>query len=485
MTACAAPQPRVNKSMSMNADILAKLKAAVGSKGWSDDANEIASHLEEWRGKYHGRSDLLLKPANTDDVSAVLKICNESHVAIVPQGGNTGLVGGQIPFNGEVLLSLKRMNRVREVHKDNMSLIAEAGAILADVQRAAQNKGLYFPLSIASEGSCTIGGNLSTNAGGVNVLRYGNTRDLTLGIEVVLADGRVLNMLRTLRKDNTGYDLKQLFIGAEGTLGIITAGAFKLFPAPTMHATAMLAFDNVQDAVNAFTRLQADMGGQLTSFELIPRIAMELVLAHIPGVRDPFDHPHHWYALAEISMSGRINPQQPFEDAIGALLAGIAEDAIIAQSEAQRQNMWHLRENISEAQKKEGASIKHDVSVPVHAIPALINEGCAAVAALIPGVRPVPFGHMGDGNIHFNFSVPKNGDAATYLARWEEMSRIVHDLVNKHGGSISAEHGLGVLKHNEIARYKSESELDAMRMLKRTLDPNNILNPGKVLPTKN
>lgn len=470
--------------MTIPKDITTRLKNALGTKGWSEDPVEIAPHLKEWRGKYHGRSDLLLKPANTDEVSAALAICNEARIAVVPHGGNTGLVGGQIPFNGEILFSLKRMNRIRDVSEDNMSLVAEAGAVLDDVQKAALKKQLYFPLSIASEGSCTIGGNLSTNAGGVNVLRYGNTRDLTLGIEVVLADGRILNMLRTLRKDNTGYDLKQLFIGAEGTLGVITAGAFKLYPAPGMHATAMLAFSNVQHAVNAFTKLQYDIGGLLTSFELIPRIAMDLVLKHMPNLRDPFAHHHEWYALAEISLAGRINPEKPFENAIENLISGAVEDAVISQSEAQRQNMWHLRENISEAQKKEGASIKHDVSVPIHVIPALLKEGCAAIEALIPGVRPVPFGHMGDGNIHFNFSIPIHGDAAAYLARWEEVSRTVHELVNKYGGSISAEHGLGVLKRDEISRYKSQSELDVMRMLKHAFDPNNILNPGKVLPAK-
>ena len=468
--------------MTIAPEILARLKQAAGPKGFTEDPQEIAPHLSEWRSKYHGHTSLMLKPASTEEVSQILAICNETRAPVVPQGGNTGLVGGQIPLGGEVLISLARMNRIRHVDTEGMSIIAEAGVILAQLKRAAEDAGRYFPLSLASEGSCTIGGNLSTNAGGVDVLRYGNARELVLGLEVVLANGRVLDLLRTLRKDNTGYDLKQLFIGAEGTLGVITAAALKLFPLPKERDTAFAAVPDVGSAIKLLALMQDATGGLISAFELVPRIGLDLVLAHIPQTSDPLAAPSPWYVLIEATSGAGGTLTAVFADALGqAISAGLASDAVIASSEAQRAQLWRLRESLSEAQKLEGASIKHDISVPVGDIPRFLDQGVAAVTRMIPGVRPVPFGHLGDGNIHFNFSVPKGSDEAAFLARWEEVNRAVHDIVREFGGSISAEHGIGVLKRYELARTKSAVEIELMRALKCTLDPNNILNPGKVV----
>ncbi|HEX4159210.1 MAG TPA: FAD-binding oxidoreductase [Rhizomicrobium sp.] len=461
---------------------LDRLKAAAGPGGFSENPSEIAPHLVEWRSRYRGTTPLLLKPASTAEVSALLAICNETNTPIVPQGGNTGLVGGQVPLAGEVLLSLERMNKIRRINGEDMSAIAEAGVILARLQDAADQAGVYFPLSLASEGSATIGGNISTNAGGVNVLRYGSARQLVLGLEVVLADGRVLDLLKTLHKDNTGYDLKQLFIGAEGTLGIITAAALKLFPRPQLRETAFVAVRNPAAAIALLRRLEAATGGLVSAFELMSRTGIDLVLGHIPDMRDPLSGSSPWYVLAEATSGAALPLRKIVEDTLaGAVEDGLAGDATLAANEAQRAALWKLRESFSEAQKLEGASIKHDVSVPIQSIPDFLARGCAAVEAMIPGVRPVPFGHLGDGNIHFNFSVPKGGDNAEFLGRWDEVSRTVHDLANSFGGAISAEHGLGIMKRDEITRYKSAAELEIMRALKRTLDPNNILNPGKVV----
>jgi FAD/FMN-containing dehydrogenase len=439
-------------------DALSRLKDAVGPKGFSEDPRRIAPLLEEWRGTYHGRTSLLVMPATTQEVSRVLAICDETGTAIVPQGGNTGLVGGQIPFDGEVLLSTRRMTHIRAVDKDGAHVIAEAGAVLYNVQKAAEEADLLFPLSLASEGSCTIGGNLSTNAGGVNVLRYGMMRDLVLGLEVVLADGRVLDLLRTLRKDNTGYDLKQLFIGAEGTLGVITAAALKLFPRPRQVTTALIPLADPDAAIALLAHLQAATGGLITAFELIPHIGIELVLKHIDVV-DALHEKAPWYALVE---------GPPFEDALGDA------EAVIAQTQAQRASLWRLRDSLSEAQKLEGPSLKHDISVPLAAIPEFIREATAAVLEAVPQARPVTFGHVGDGNLHFNFQVPDT-------SRRDEVARIVHDTVYRFHGSMSAEHGIGVMKRDDLLRYKSAEEIAVMRTLKQALDPKNILNPGKVL----
>ncbi len=463
----------------MNSETLARLKAAAGPKGFSEDPAEIAPHLEEWRSKYKGRSALLLKPATTAEVSAILAICNETGTAVVPQGGNTGLVGGQIPFDGEVLLSLTRMTRLRQIDREAHTMTVEAGVVLATAQKMADARDMLFPLSLAAEGSATIGGNISTNAGGVAVLRYGMMRDLVLGLEVVLADGRVLDLLRTLRKDNTGYDLKQMFIGAEGTLGIVTAAALKLFARPTARATAFVALSSPRQAVALLTRMQEATGGLISAFEILPRAGLELVLAHIPGARDPLASPAPWYVLVEAAGTAQFDLGGVFEAVLGN--SALVVDAVIATSEAQRAALWALRETMSEAQKREGASIKHDVSVPVSEIPLFLETATAAVLKAAPGARPIGFGHIGDGNIHFNFSAPPGGDAAAFLARWEDIQRIVHDIVRDFGGSISAEHGIGVQKRDQLPRYKSAVELELMRTLKRTLDPKNILNPGKIL----
>jgi FAD/FMN-containing dehydrogenase len=465
----------------MNADILARLKGAAGPNGFSEDQGEIAPHLEEWRSKYKGRASLLLKPATVEQVSAILAICHETATPLVPQAGNTGLVGGQIPFAGEVLLSLSRLNRIRALDATGSSMVAEAGVVLAAAQHAASEAGLLLPLSLASEGSCTIGGTVSTNAGGVNVLRYGMAREQVLGIEAVLADGRVLDLLRTLRKDNTGYDLKQLFIGAEGTLGVVTAVALKLFPQPATRCTAFLAVPDASAALALLARLQRATGSLVDAFEIMPRIGLNLVVEHIPGTSDPLGAPSPWYVLCEAS--GAEGLDAVFVAALeGALAHGLASDAVIASSEAQREALWKLRESMSEAQKKEGPSLKHDVSVPLASIAEFIVKATAAVARAMPQARPVPFGHLGDGNLHFNFQAAKGADMAQFLARWDEIARIVHDVVHDFGGSFSAEHGIGVMKRADLLRYKSPVEIDIMRALKRTLDPKNILNPGKLVP---
>jgi FAD/FMN-containing dehydrogenase len=468
--------------MTIDPAIVARLKDVVGPKGFAEDPQEIAPHLVEWRSKYQGHTPLLLKPHSTAEVSRILAICNETRTPIVPQGGNTGLVGGQIPFAGEVLLSLARLNQIRKLDAEGLFVVAEAGVILSELHRAAEAADRYFPLSLASQGSCTVGGNISTNAGGVNVLRYGNMRELVLGVEVVLADGAVLDLLRTLRKDNTGYDLKQLFIGAEGTLGIVTAAALKLLPKPEERVTAFVALPDVGAAVSLLNRVHAATSGLLSAFELIPRLGLEMVLTHIPQTSDPLSAPSPWYAMVEAESGAGLALRGIVEDALAAAISdGIASDAVVAESEAQRAALWRLRESLSEAQKYEGGSIKHDVSVPIAAIPDFLARGIDGVQRLVPGVRPVPFGHLGDGNIHFNFSVPKGGDNEAFLARWQEVNRAVHDIVHDFGGSISAEHGVGVMKRDEITRYKSIAEIELMRTLKRTLDPNNILNPGKVV----
>lgn len=463
-------------------DTLARLMEAAGPGGFSQDPAVIAPHLREWRDRFVGNTPLLLRPASTDAVARIVTICNQTHTAIVPQGGNTGLVGGQIPNadGTEVLLSLARMNAMRNVDVTAGTMTTEAGCILDDIRKRADDHDRLFPLSLASGGSATIGGLLSTNAGGTAVLAYGNMRDLVLGLEAVLPNGQVWNGLRALRKDNTGYDLKNLLVGAEGTLGVITAAVLKLFPRPREMATAILSLESVEAALALLNRLQ-EAGLFVTSFELMSDTGLDFVLKHIPGTRRPVASAAPWHVLVEISLFDVTAAGQARLELAAATGNKGIRDGAIAQSEAQRTAFWRLRDAMSEAQKPEGGSIKHDVSVPVSSIPAFIAEASAAVRTLIPGARPVPFGHLGDGNIHFNISQPEGAEPSAFLARLPEVNALVHDMVHRYHGSISAEHGLGQAKVDEITRYKSPVEMEAMRAIRRALDPNAIMNPGKVV----
>ena len=468
----------------MNTDLLDRFAALVGPKGILRDAPDVAPYLVERRGLYQGSAGAVLRPGSVQEVSAVLTLAQETGTPIVPQGGNTGLVGGQVAFDEDALvLSLGRLNKVRHVDALNNTLTVDAGVTLAQAQEAAAAVDRLFPLSMASEGSCQIGGNLATNAGGTAVLRYGTARDLVLGLEVVLSDGRIWDGLTALRKNNTGYDLKQLFLGSEGTLGIITGAVLKLFPAPKSYETAFVALPGVEAAIDLLRLAEEMSGGRVTAFEIMPRIGLDMVARHETGVSDPLDVPASWYGLIELS-SGQ--PAGPGEAAMAQLLDQALEkhlvsDGVVAQSEAQRAALWRLREALPEAQRHEGGSIKHDISVPVSAVAAFIDEATKAVTDALPGIRPVPFGHVGDGNVHFNLSQPEGMDTQTYLALWGEMNARVHAIALAHGGSISAEHGIGVLKRDELAEIKAGVEMDMMRVVKRALDPANILNPGKVL----
>ena len=462
-----------------------KLKAIVGPRGWITDQADMAPFMVEERGLYRGRARMVVRPASTAEVADVVKVCAESGIAIVPQSGNTGLVGGQVPHDhgDEIVLSLGRMSRVRAIDPLNYTITVEAGCILAAVQDAASAADRFFPLSLGAEGTCQIGGNLSTNAGGIAVLRYGMARDLVLGLEVVLPDGRIWDGLSSLRKDNTGYDLKQLFIGAEGTLGIITAAVLKLFPRPGSVETAFVAVRDPAAAIELLARTRAGTGDSITAFELISRQALGMVLKHIPGTTDPLTDRHSWYVLIEASSGDTGGSLRGALEAVlaDAAEAGLVKDATLAASGEQAKALWRLRDSITESQKPEGGSIKHDVSVPVSKVPEFIARASAACETALPGIRIVAFGHAGDGNIHFNLSQPTGADRAQYLARWEEFNRIVHDIVAALGGSISAEHGIGRLKREELVHYKPAVAIDLMRMLKRTLDPKDIMNPGKVV----
>jgi len=465
--------------------IVARLKELAGPNGYLDQPVDMEPYLTDFRKLYHGATPVVLRPDSTARVAAIVRLCSESGVPLVPVGGNTGYCGGATPGEGgdEVVLSLARLNRIRGADPLNFTLTAEAGCTLAQVQEAAEQVNRLFPLSLGSEGSCQLGGNLSTNAGGTAVLRYGNARDLVLGIEAVLPDGTVVENLKGLRKDNTGYDWKNLFIGAEGTLGVITAAVLKLFPLPRSHGTALVALRDLDASVELLSMLREDSQDAVTTFELIPRIAMALTLRHVSGMTDPIGEPHDWYALMELSSAtDEMQTQDMLEDLLGrAMEQGSVVDAAIATSGAQRNAMWRMRESIPEAQSLEGPSIKHDVSVQVSGMPAFIREATALVQQLVPGCRVVAYGHLGDGNVHFNLS-PAEGDRnPAFLDHAKRVNRAVHDLVAEYGGSISAEHGIGKLKREELARYKSESEIRLMRAIKQALDPGNIMNPGKVV----
>ena len=461
-----------------------QLRAIVGDRGLVDP-KEAGPYEVDWREAYRGRAAAVVRPASTDEVSRVVKVLSEARVAIVPQGGNTSLCGASVPDGSgtQVVVNLSRMNRVREVDAGNNTMTVEAGCVLATLQEVAEKHGRLFPLSLGAQGSCEIGGNLSTNAGGTGVLRYGNTRELVLGLEVVLPDGRIWDGLRGLRKDNTGYDLKHLFVGAEGTLGIITAAVMKLFPLPRSYSTAFVAVESPAAAVELLSHLRGHCGERITGFELLARICLDLVLQHIPGSRDPLPARSPWYMLVELSDSTEGGTLDALlEEALGAAAEkALVTDAAIAASSTQRNDFWALRENVSEAQKQDGASIKHDVSVPVSRVPELIERASAELTSRYPDIRIVAFGHVGDGNIHYNCSKAQRQEAKEFFARAAEVNHVVYEVVRALGGSISAEHGLGQLKREEITHYKSALELDLMRAIKRTLDPQGIMNPGKVL----
>lgn len=457
----------------------------VGEPNAVRDPADMAPFLTEWRDRYHGRAALVLRPGSTEEVSAILRLANETRTPVVPQGGNTGLVGAQIPYESgnEIVVSLSRMNRIREVDAAGFTMTVEAGVILQEAQNAADAENRFFPLSLAAEGSCQVGGNISTNAGGTAVLAYGNTRELVLGLEVVMADGRVLNGLKALRKDNTGYDLKDLFIGAEGTLGIVTAAVLKLYPKPAERATAMIGLSDLNNVASLFSTVRDKAGPNLTTFEAICRRGIEFVLDHADNVRDPIQSKSEWYVLMELSGQRDTGEMASMTEAVleEAFSNGIIEDAAVAQSMAQAQDLWRLRELLPEMQGPEGGSIKHDVSVPVARVPEFIERANARVVSMIEGARPVPFGHYGDGNIHYNVAQPRDMDKETFLSHWDEVISAVHEIVIELGGSISAEHGIGRMKREMLAETKDPLELELMRHIKAGFDPNGILNPGKVL----
>jgi FAD/FMN-containing dehydrogenase len=454
-------------------DLLAEI---VGARNVYTDPAATKPYFTDWRRQYAAAAQCVVRPGSTEEVARVVALCAREGIAVVPQGGNTGLVGGSVPtgVRPEIVLSLARMNRIRALDVLNDTITVDAGCVLAAVQKAADDAGRLFPLSLAAEGSCQIGGNLSTNAGGVNVLRYGTARELVLGLEVVLPDGRVWNGLRALRKDNTGYDLKQLFLGAEGTLGIITAAVLRLFPRPSATATAWIALDSPRAAVELLGLLRGRLGERLSAFELISRPCLEAVLAHSKATSDPLASAHPWYVLAELGDSGETAAlRSQVEEALADCAErGALRDAAIAQSVEQSRALWRIRETIPEAQF---SNVKHDISVPVSRIPEFIDRAGASLAAGFGPIDIFCFGHVGDGNLHYNVG------SEALLSRRDEVSRIVYDTLEPFGGSISAEHGLGQLKREEIRRHKSALELELMRTLKRTLDPNGLMNPGKLL----
>ena len=462
-------------------ELIDQFRKIVGDKHAITDAADMHAYVTEERNLFHGRSPLVLRPGSTAEVSAICKLASEHKIALVPQGSNTGLVGGQTPHNGEVVVSLRRLDKIREVDTASNTMTCEAGVVLQIAQQKASDVDRLFPLSLGAEGSCTIGGNLSTNAGGTAALAYGVAREMALGLEVVLADGRVLNVLSKLKKDNTGYNLHNLFIGAEGTLGIITAATLKLFPKPRAVETAYVGLKSPAAALKLLTIAQSEAANALTSFELLSEMAVDFSVRHGIDVRDPLAEKHPWYVLMELSSPGD-DARTPLETILArAMEEEIVDDAVIAANLTQRNGFWKLREEMSSAQKPEGGSIKHDISVPIAAVPEFIAEANAAVVKLIPGARPVPFGHLGDGNLHYNVSQPIGANTADYLARWHEMNAVVFEIVLRKGGSISAEHGIGVLKRDELPDVKDKTAIELMRAIKAMLDPHGIMNPGKVL----
>ena len=463
-------------------DLLARFIGIVGQKYAVTDPSAQEPYLVEMRDLYHGQTPVVLRPGSVNEVAAILKLANETKTAIVPQGGNTGLVGGQIPFSGEIVLSLTRLDKIREVDAVSNTMTCEAGVTLQRAREAAAAADRLYPQLLPSEGTCTIGGNLATNAGGVAAIAHGIARTHALGLEVVLADGRVLHNLNKLKKDNTGYDLKNLFIGSEGTLGIITAASLRLVPRPRSIETAFVGVPSPQASVDLLGIASERTAGGVTSFELMAHSGVDAVIKHDAASRNPLAGPHPWYVLIELSSQARSGLREVLEEILSeGQQKGLVLDATIADSLGQGKAFWRIREMFGEVQRHIGASIKHDVSVPVAAIPAFIEEVNAAVTKFIPGCRPLPFGHVGDGNIHYNVTQPEGADKEKFLARWDEVNDVVFAVVKKFGGSISAEHGVGVMKRDILHLYKDPVALELMRGLKHMLDPNGILNPGKVL----
>jgi FAD/FMN-containing dehydrogenase len=461
--------------------VLEKIAAIVGGRGVIPRA-EWGPYIRELRGRWGGEPSMVAAPATAEEAAALLRVCADARTPVTPQGGNTGLVGGQVPIGGEILVLMRRMRRIRDRSAAGDTLTVEAGVTLAEAQAAAAEIDRLFPLSIGSEGSCQIGGAVSTNAGGVNVLRYGNMRELVLGLEAALPNGEIWNGLKRLRKDNTGYDLKQLFIGGEGTLGLVTAAALRLFPRPRERLAAFIGLPSSDSALALLARAQAAGGGDLTSFELMSRAILALVLKYIPGARDPLREPHAWYALAEFSSGVPGTLRGPVESMLArALEAGEIADAAIAESEAQRAEFWRLRHSMSEAMRPEGGQAKYDVSVPVAAAPQFLRDADAAVARACPGARIIAFGHLGDGNIHYDVLQPEGSDRAAFERAQPAIEDAVYSTIARHQGSISAEHGVGLARRRDIARIKQPAELAMMRAVKAALDPHNLMNPGKML----
>jgi len=461
--------------------LLERLKEIVGPGGWNTDPNDLEPHLTEWRGVYNGRTLVMLQPCSTAEVSAIVRACADDGVAIVPQGGNTSMCGGAVPDDSgeQVILSLSRMNRVRHVDAVNFSMDVDAGCILEHAQNAAKQAGRYLPLSLGAEGTCQVGGNIATNAGGMNVGRYGTARALVLGLEVVLADGTVLNSLRSLRKDTAGYDLKQLFVGSEGTLGIITAATLRLFPDPGELSTALVGIESADMAVDLLGNLKSALDDRIESFELVSQRVFGLVTRHIDGARLPLADEYPWYVLIETATGGNA---EVLEDALAAAtVCELLADAVIAKNEKEAAELWRLRHSISEAERQDGKALKHDISVPLSRMQEFLARGDKLLARLRPDAKLVAFGHVGDGNLHYNVVLPRDMSAEEWAREGERVSRGIYDLVHELGGSFSAEHGVGQSKRAWLGEYRAGPELELMRKLKTTLDPSNILNPGKVI----
>ena len=459
--------------------LLDKLINIVGPDACITDENELEPNLTEWRDIYHGRTFAMVSPASTQEVAELVRVCSAAGVGIVPQGGNTGLCGGAIPDESgtQVLLSLSRLNRIRSMNAEDFSMVAEAGCVLATLQQAALDVGRYFPLSLGAEGSCQIGGNLSTNAGGINVIRYGTARQQVLGLEVVLADGTIIDGLRSLRKDTAGYDLKQLFVGSEGTLGIITAACLRLYPHPGETATAMIALPRAEDAVTLLGEFRVSLADRIEAFELISKRALEFVQRHIPGAKIPVELGGDWYLLIEVALG---NDQELLDRALEtSLQTGLVLDAVVAKNAAEAETLWRMRHSISEAQKFEGPSIKHDIAVPIGSMQRFLTRCEDKLTNLEPDAKPVIFGHVGDGNLHYNLTVSK--EIADDLDRATRITTTIYDLVAELEGSFSAEHGIGARKREHLERYRGNAEVDLMRRLKTALDPLDTLNPGKVI----